>query len=191
MRPKELSARGCERDQPCPRACTRWRRDAFRELTDRYGHELQVHIYRIVWSAQAAEDLLQETLLAAWRGLDQFQAARQSVPGCTGLRRTVPSMMPGVPARRTARRARPRERERHHHKPRLFNARRRLTPTGWPLPFHDTHSRGPRAFAPPNGHGDVRHNGHRVVPRAGRLGRSLPSGSLEPRSPRSAAAQAM
>jgi RNA polymerase sigma-70 factor (ECF subfamily) len=48
-------------------------RDALRELTDRYGHELQVHIYRIVGSAQAAEALLQEILLAAWRGLDQFQ----------------------------------------------------------------------------------------------------------------------
>jgi RNA polymerase sigma-70 factor (TIGR02960 family) len=47
--------------------------DAFRELTDPYQHELQVHIYRIVGSAQDAEDLLQETLLAAWRGLDHFQ----------------------------------------------------------------------------------------------------------------------
>jgi RNA polymerase sigma-70 factor, ECF subfamily len=47
--------------------------DAFRELTDPYRRELQVHIYRIVGSAQDAEDLLQETLLAAWRGLDQFQ----------------------------------------------------------------------------------------------------------------------
>ena len=31
------------------------------------------HIYRIVGSAQDAEDLLQETLLAAWRGLEQFE----------------------------------------------------------------------------------------------------------------------
>jgi RNA polymerase sigma-70 factor (ECF subfamily) len=46
---------------------------AFRELTDAYRRELQVHIYRIVGSAQDAEDLLQETLLAAWRGLEQFQ----------------------------------------------------------------------------------------------------------------------
>jgi RNA polymerase sigma-70 factor (TIGR02960 family) len=35
--------------------------------------ELQVHIYRIVGSAQDAEDLLQETFLAAWRGLGQFE----------------------------------------------------------------------------------------------------------------------
>jgi RNA polymerase sigma-70 factor (TIGR02960 family) len=46
---------------------------AFRELTDPYRRELQLHIYRIVGSAQDAEDLLQETLLAAWRGLDGFQ----------------------------------------------------------------------------------------------------------------------
>jgi RNA polymerase sigma-70 factor (ECF subfamily) len=46
---------------------------AFRELTDPYRRELQVHIYRIVGSVQDAEDLLQETLLAAWRGLAQFQ----------------------------------------------------------------------------------------------------------------------
>jgi RNA polymerase sigma-70 factor (TIGR02960 family) len=47
--------------------------DAFRELTEPYRRELQVHIYRIVGSAQDAEDLLQETLLAAWRGLGQFE----------------------------------------------------------------------------------------------------------------------
>ena len=47
--------------------------DAFRELTDAYRRELQLHIYRIVGSTQDAEDLLQETLLAAWRGLDQFE----------------------------------------------------------------------------------------------------------------------
>jgi RNA polymerase sigma-70 factor (TIGR02960 family) len=47
--------------------------DAFRELTDSYQRELQLHIYRIVGSAQDAEDLLQETLLAAWRGLGQFE----------------------------------------------------------------------------------------------------------------------
>src|SRR5205085_2684797 len=47
--------------------------DAFRELTDSYRHELQLHAYRIVGSAQDAEDVLQETLLAAWRGLDHFE----------------------------------------------------------------------------------------------------------------------
>src|SRR6185312_14221732 len=47
--------------------------DAFRELTDPYRRELQLHVYRIVGSAQDAEDLLQETLLAAWRGLEEFE----------------------------------------------------------------------------------------------------------------------
>jgi RNA polymerase sigma-70 factor (TIGR02960 family) len=47
--------------------------DAFRELTDPYRRELQLHVYRIVGSTQDAEDLLQETMLAAWRGLEQFQ----------------------------------------------------------------------------------------------------------------------
>jgi RNA polymerase sigma-70 factor (TIGR02960 family) len=46
---------------------------AFRELTDPYRRELQLHCYRILGSVQDAEDLLQETLLAAWRGLDQFE----------------------------------------------------------------------------------------------------------------------
>jgi RNA polymerase sigma-70 factor (TIGR02960 family) len=46
---------------------------AFRELTDPYRRELQLHCYRILGSVQDAEDLLQETLLAAWRGLENFQ----------------------------------------------------------------------------------------------------------------------
>ena len=47
--------------------------EAFRELTDPYRRELQVHCYRILGSVQDAEDTLQETLLAAWRGLDRFE----------------------------------------------------------------------------------------------------------------------
>jgi RNA polymerase sigma-70 factor (TIGR02960 family) len=46
---------------------------AFRALTEPYRRELQLHIYRIVGSAQEAEDLLQETLLAAWTGLNTFE----------------------------------------------------------------------------------------------------------------------
>jgi RNA polymerase sigma-70 factor (TIGR02960 family) len=52
--------------------------EAFRELTDPYRRELQLHCYRILGSAQDAEDALQETLLAAWRGLAQFEG-RSSV----------------------------------------------------------------------------------------------------------------
>ncbi|MQA86010.1 MAG: sigma-70 family RNA polymerase sigma factor [Streptosporangiales bacterium] len=47
--------------------------DAFRELTDPYRRELQLHCYRILGSVQDAEDMLQETLLAAWRGLERFE----------------------------------------------------------------------------------------------------------------------
>jgi RNA polymerase sigma-70 factor (TIGR02960 family) len=47
--------------------------DAFRELTDPHRRELQVHCYRILGSIQDAEDLVQETLLAAWRSLDTFE----------------------------------------------------------------------------------------------------------------------
>jgi RNA polymerase sigma-70 factor (TIGR02960 family) len=47
--------------------------EAFRELTDPYRRELQLHCYRILGSVQDAEDLLQETLLAAWRGLEHFE----------------------------------------------------------------------------------------------------------------------
>src|SRR6201984_626251 len=47
--------------------------EAFDQLTAPYRRELQVHCYRILGSLQDAEDLLQETLLAAWRGLEQFE----------------------------------------------------------------------------------------------------------------------
>jgi len=47
--------------------------DAFRELTDPYRRELQVHCYRMLGSLQDAEDILQETLLAAWQGLGGFE----------------------------------------------------------------------------------------------------------------------
>src|SRR6478672_1930289 len=47
--------------------------EAFRELVDPYSRELQVHCYRILGSAHDAEDALQETLLAAWRGLAGFE----------------------------------------------------------------------------------------------------------------------
>jgi RNA polymerase sigma-70 factor (TIGR02960 family) len=47
--------------------------EAFRQLTDPYRRELHVHCYRILGSIQDAEDLVQETLLAAWRGLDTFE----------------------------------------------------------------------------------------------------------------------
>jgi RNA polymerase sigma-70 factor (TIGR02960 family) len=47
--------------------------DAFRELTEPYRPELQVHCYRLLGSFQDAEDALQDTLLAAWQGFVGFE----------------------------------------------------------------------------------------------------------------------
>lgn len=47
--------------------------EAFRRVVEPYRYELQVHCYRILGSVQDAEDLLQETLLAAWRGIGEYQ----------------------------------------------------------------------------------------------------------------------
>jgi RNA polymerase sigma-70 factor (TIGR02960 family) len=66
----------CEDPVVTNRTLTRARagdEEAFRELTDPYRSELQLHCYRILGSVQDAEDLLQETLLAAWRGLEHFE----------------------------------------------------------------------------------------------------------------------
>jgi RNA polymerase sigma-70 factor (TIGR02960 family) len=46
---------------------------AFAELVGRHRHELQVYCYRMLGSAQDAEDALQEILLAAWRALPGFE----------------------------------------------------------------------------------------------------------------------
>jgi RNA polymerase sigma-70 factor (TIGR02960 family) len=46
---------------------------AFSQLVEPYQRELQVHCYRILGSAQDAEDAVQETLLTAWRSLGGFE----------------------------------------------------------------------------------------------------------------------
>jgi RNA polymerase sigma-70 factor (ECF subfamily) len=46
---------------------------AFRTLTDPFRRELHFHCYRMLGSMHDAEDALQETLLAAWRGLRGFE----------------------------------------------------------------------------------------------------------------------
>src|SRR3954471_21784731 len=50
---------------------------AFQLLIEPYRHALQVHCYRMLGSAQDAEDLAQETLLRAWRALERFEPRAQ------------------------------------------------------------------------------------------------------------------
>src|SRR2546430_586456 len=46
---------------------------AFRLLAEPYYRELHVHCYRMLGSVEDAEDLVQETLLRAWKRLDTFE----------------------------------------------------------------------------------------------------------------------
>jgi RNA polymerase sigma-70 factor (ECF subfamily) len=46
--------------------------DAFSRLVDDHRAELHAHCYRMLGSLDDAEDVLQETLLRAWRGLPEF-----------------------------------------------------------------------------------------------------------------------
>jgi len=59
--------------------------DAFGRLVIRHHRELVAHCYRMLGWPQDAEDTLQETLLAAWRGLPGYEG-RSSLRtwGCTG-----------------------------------------------------------------------------------------------------------
>jgi len=47
--------------------------DAFRALFEPHRRELLTHCYRMLGSLQDAEDALQETMLAAWQGLEGFE----------------------------------------------------------------------------------------------------------------------
>jgi RNA polymerase sigma-70 factor (ECF subfamily) len=46
---------------------------AFQRLVEPYRRALQVHCYRMLGSANDAEDLVQDTLLRAWRALERFE----------------------------------------------------------------------------------------------------------------------
>jgi RNA polymerase sigma-70 factor (TIGR02960 family) len=91
--------------------------DAFRELTEPFRRELQVHCYRMLGSVQDAEDAVQETLLAAWQGLAGFEGRaslrtwlyRIATNRCLNARRSagrraakewdVPGVVPPEPTR--------------------------------------------------------------------------------------------
>lgn len=45
----------------------------FSELAESYRRELQVHCYRILGSLHEAEDMVQETMLKAWKRLDSYE----------------------------------------------------------------------------------------------------------------------
>ncbi|MGZ4295722.1 MAG: sigma-70 family RNA polymerase sigma factor [Solirubrobacteraceae bacterium] len=50
---------------------------AFRELVEPYRHALEVHCYRMLGSVHESEDVVQETLLRAWRALERFEPRAQ------------------------------------------------------------------------------------------------------------------
>jgi hypothetical protein len=64
--------------------------EAFRELTEPYRRELQVHCYRILGS----EDALQETLLAAWHSRGPCQEPPAAKPTRHSPSATRGSMIP-------------------------------------------------------------------------------------------------
>jgi RNA polymerase sigma-70 factor (ECF subfamily) len=53
--------------------------EAFRELAGSHRRELQVHCYRMLGSFADAEDVVQETMLAAWQGIGGFAEDRASL----------------------------------------------------------------------------------------------------------------
>jgi RNA polymerase sigma-70 factor (ECF subfamily) len=46
--------------------------DEFIAQAEQHRREIQVHCYRILGSVEEAEDLVQETMLRAWRSQDKF-----------------------------------------------------------------------------------------------------------------------
>ncbi|MBP2706844.1 sigma-70 family RNA polymerase sigma factor [Microbispora sp. RL4-1S] len=53
--------------------------DSFAELTDPHRRELLVYCYRMLGSMHDAEDLVQDTMLRAWRARDSYDGERASI----------------------------------------------------------------------------------------------------------------
>jgi RNA polymerase sigma-70 factor (ECF subfamily) len=47
--------------------------ESFWALVEPHRRELHVHCYRMLGSIQDAEDMVQETLMAAWRGFEAYE----------------------------------------------------------------------------------------------------------------------
>ncbi|MFH8614048.1 RNA polymerase subunit sigma-70 [Streptomyces sp. NPDC017979] len=60
-------------DEPSPEAIRAGDEAVFAALAQRHRHELRVHVYRMLGSFTDAEDLVQETLLRAWRKRESFE----------------------------------------------------------------------------------------------------------------------
>ena len=57
---------------------------AFDALVEPHRREIHLHCYRMTGSLTDADDLVQESLLKAWRRIGPSRDGRRSAPGCTG-----------------------------------------------------------------------------------------------------------